>query len=128
ALGLDVDEQAQGGVAAEFLQAGSRGGVPQEDGQQQAAPEGADGVLVAAVVPPPGEGLEQGPSGMEESSPRMRCREGSPEARPRRTGVGRGAASWEDLVRKGLKGRRATLARVTGGGVKNREKGTRAAE
>jgi hypothetical protein len=47
---FDVDEQAKAGVTAEFIQTGLPRGVAEEDGQQQAAPQDAHGILVAAVV------------------------------------------------------------------------------
>jgi len=56
---FDTDEEPQGGVAAEFVEAGGHGGVAEKDGEEEATPEDADGELVAAVVTALGEGVEQ---------------------------------------------------------------------
>jgi hypothetical protein len=48
---FDPDEQPERGVPPEFFEAGFGGGVPEEDGQEQDAPEDADRVLVAPIVP-----------------------------------------------------------------------------
>jgi hypothetical protein len=52
---LDVDEQTQTGMASQFAKAVFHGDMTQHNGEQQTAPEDADGVRVATVVSPLGE-------------------------------------------------------------------------
>jgi hypothetical protein len=58
-LAWDPDEAPQRGVAPEVPQAGVEGGVPQEDRQQDDAPEGLDRVVVAAVAARAAKGVQQ---------------------------------------------------------------------
>ena len=49
-LGLDASEQPQPGVAAEFFETGFGGRMAEQDCQEEDAPQGADGAIVAAAV------------------------------------------------------------------------------
>jgi hypothetical protein len=122
-FGLDADEQTEGGVAAEFVQAGFGGRVTEEDGQQEDAPQDPDRVGVAAVVPAGVEGGEEGAvgdgfEGVSEGGEGG----GGFEFVPGEERFGDVDDDGELLERKALRGTRNGRPRNGGSGVEKREK------
>ena len=58
-LGVDADEGAEAGVAAEFGEHGLGRDVPQDDPQDDDPPEDVDGIVVAALATGVAEGVEE---------------------------------------------------------------------
>jgi hypothetical protein len=57
---FDADEEAEGGIAMEFLEAGIEGDVTASDGEEEGAPEGEEGIVVATFASSGGKGIEEG--------------------------------------------------------------------